>query len=80
MEMLDIPFCFDSVVQLICVIVFFTPMVHMDRFLSRSASTYKSHRYQAEGRSPIQSGVQTLPFLLSVVVCEYGFIIYRQNQ
>ena len=50
-------------------------MVHIGP-VSRHASSYNFLRYQAEGLSPIQSGVKTLPFLLSVVVCEYDFYFY----
>lgn len=76
MEMLDIFTAFDSVVQLIRILVLFTPMVHMVRFLA--ATTHYSLRYQAEGHSPFQSGVQSLPFLLSLVVCEYGLLFTRK--
>ena len=64
-------------VQLIRILVFFTPMVHNGP-VSRRAPNHNSLRYQAEGYSPIQSGVQTLPFLLSIVVCEYGLLFTRK--
>ena len=46
--------------------------------VSRHASSYNFLRYQAEGLSPIQSGVKTLPFLLSIVVCECDFLLLHK--
>ena len=77
MEMLDISFCF---------LFRGTANSHSSIFypygaqglVSRRAPTHNSLRYQAQGRSPIQSGVRTLPFLLSLVLCEYGLLFTRK--
>ena len=46
--------------------------------ISRGAPTHHSFRYQAEGLSPVQSGIKTFPFLLSLVLCEYDLLFTRK--
>jgi hypothetical protein len=77
MEMLDIPFCFRYRGTVNLQSSFFYPYgAHGPVF--RRAPTHNTLRFQAQGISPIQSGIKTLPFFLSVVVCEYGLLFTRK--
>ena len=76
MDMLDIPFCLGFRGTANSYSSFFYPYgAHGP--VSRRTPTHNSLRYQAEGYSPVQSGIMSLPFLLSMVICEYGLLFTR---